>query len=105
MKTKVLAVLVQLDVLSTLKGHDKEAIVIKDDNPKKRKALADKIVALIKDGYSILLADGRRVRGYDAEANEWLVVSSDRRKAKRGIWNRLSAIGKSATAVAPAAGG
>ena len=94
----------QLDILSTLKGHDKEKITIKDDNPKKRQALAEKVTALIRDGFSVFLGDGTRVRGYDAEANEWL-VASERKKQRKGLWSRVKALGKTATAVAPTAGG
>lgn len=99
------SVLAQLDVLNTLKGHDKEKISIEDNDPRKRKALAKKIVDLIRDGFAVILADGQRVRGYDADANEWLVASSDRAKSKKNVWDRISAIGKPANAIAPRTGG
>ena len=97
-------VLVQLDILSSLAGHEKGKITI-DDDPAKRRQLAEKVTGLIKDGFSVFLATGERVRGYDPESNDWLVASSTRANAKKGLLERVAAIGRPATAVAPIAGG
>jgi hypothetical protein len=97
--------LVQLDILSVLKGHDKERLYIEDDDPKKRKQIAAKITALIKDGFQVLLADGTKVVGYDADTNEWLVPSGGRKNSKKKIWDRVSALGQPANAIAPVTGG
>lgn len=92
--------LVQLDILSTTRGHDKQVITIEDDDPSKRAALAAKVTELIRDGFSVLLSDGARVRGYDAETNEWLIAAQ-----KKSPDKRVKAEGQTATAVAPTAGG
>ncbi len=97
-------VLVQLDVLSTLAGHEKGKIII-DDDPAKRKFLAEKVTSLIRDGFSVLLNSGERVRGYDADTNDWLVASTDHLKAKKGFFERISALGRPANAIAPITGG
>jgi hypothetical protein len=91
----------QLDILSASKGHDKEVIQIKDDDPEKRKKLSQRILALVKDGFQVFLADGSRVKGYDPESNEWLVAPGPKSKEMR----RTPAENQVATAVAPASGG
>jgi hypothetical protein len=97
---------VQLHILSTHMGHEKETITINDDDPERRKLLAKRIDTLIKDGFSILLSDGRSVRGYDAKTNDWLVLSANRKEAKKGITVRANAEKSGpANAVAPVAGG
>ncbi len=93
--------LVQLDILSTTKGHDKQVITIEDDDPLKRAALAAKMTELITDGFTVLLSDGAKVRGYDAKTNEWLVAASQKKDADK----RVTAGGQTATAIAPTAGG
>ena len=82
------SVVAELHILNSLKGHAKETITIKDDNPKKRAKLAEKITELIKDGYAIMLPDGRQIKGYDAEANEWLVPAEGKKK-KQNLWDRV----------------
>lgn len=94
-------VIAQLDILSSLAGHEKGKITI-DDDPSKRKLLAEKVTSMIKDGFAVFLSSGERVRGYDPESNDWLVASSDRQKKEPA---RIPAVGKPATAVAPIAGG
>jgi hypothetical protein len=102
--TSVPTVLVQLDILSSLAGHEKGKITV-DDDPSKRKQLAEKVTGMIKDGFAVFLSSGERVRGYDPESNDWLVASSTRAVAKTGILDRIAAVGRPATAVAPIAGG
>lgn len=97
--------LVQLDILSVFKGHEKERLYIEDDDPAKRKQLAEKITGLIRDGFQVLLGDGTKVTGYDADTNEWLVPSGSRKNAKKKIWDRVSALGQPANAIAPVTGG
>jgi hypothetical protein len=100
------ATVAQLDILSTHMGHEKETITINDDDPKRRKLLAKRIDSLIKDGFIILLSDGRSVRGYDAKTNDWLVLSTDRKEAKKGVTVPANAEKSGpANAVAPVAGG
>lgn len=93
---------VELHILNTMRGHKKEVITIEDDNSENRTKLAEKITALIKDGFAIRLSDGTAVKGYDPESNEWLVPAGGK---KKGVWDRMKAIGVSATALAPVAGG
>lgn len=92
--------IVVLDILCAHKGHDKEKISIEDDSPGKRAKLAEHVANLLKDGFQVLLADGRKISGYDATANEW-VIKGDKKQSD----TRVPAKGKPATAVAPVTGG
>jgi hypothetical protein len=93
---------VELHILNTVRGHKKEVVTIEDDNPENRAKLAEKITALIKDGFVIKLSDGTAVKGYDPASNEWLVPAAGK---KKGLWDRVKGVGASANAVAPVAGG
>jgi len=92
----------ELHILSTMRGHKKEVITVEDDNPEKRAQLAEKILALIKDGFAIKLSDGSAIKGYDPASNEWLIPAAGK---KKGVWDRVKALGTSANVVAPVAGG
>ena len=94
-------IIAQLDILSSLAGHEKGKITI-DDDPSKRTLLAEKVAGLIRDGFAVFLSSGERVRGYDAASNDWLVASSDRQQKEPA---RMPAVNRPATAVAPIAGG
>ena len=91
-------VIAQLDILNSYKGHDPEVITINDDDPARRAKLAQKVTALIRDGFLVALADGQKIKGYDPKTNEWLVG------AHKSLL-RVHAKDKSATAVGPSAGG
>jgi hypothetical protein len=90
--------LAQIDILSAHKGHDKKSITIEEDSPKKRAKLAEHVVKLLKDGFLVCLADGRKVTGYDAPTNSWIIIA-EKKEAK------VPAQGNKANAVAPVAGG
>ncbi|OGG58433.1 hypothetical protein A2765_05805 [Candidatus Kaiserbacteria bacterium RIFCSPHIGHO2_01_FULL_56_24] len=72
---------VKMDYMSTLTGDS--SIVINGDDPKKRAELAKHVTELLRSGYAILLQDGEkayRIKGYDAETNEWIITKAGGRK-------------------------
>lgn len=92
--------LVVLDIPCAHKGHDKQKITIDDDSPQKRAKLAEHVANLLRDGFQVLLSDGRKVTSYDPATNEWVIAS-----AKKAPPEKVPAKGKPATAVAPVTGG
>ena len=110
-----------LDVLSTFKGH--KSIYVEDpDNDAERVQLAGQVQSMMRAGFDLFLIDQdritRRIKDYDAAANEWILFSrrvetpnppeevaprrSDHRKKGE---ERVVAEGTTAVAVARTAGG
>jgi hypothetical protein len=96
----------ELHILNTHRGHKraKESITI-ESSVNDRKTLANKVKALLRDGYTIM-ADGRRIVGYDPKTNEWITkaVRKPTEKKKKKM-ERIPAKGTTANAVAPISGG
>lgn len=106
-----------LEVLSTFRGH--KSIFVEDTTDTvERTRLAEKVAAMIKDGYTVfLIAEDKvtlRIKEYDAKTNEWVVYSTkvktpqaSKEQAKRGrkATTRVAADGTKTTAVARTAGG
>jgi hypothetical protein len=83
---------------------------IEDVNPKERAKLAETIMNLLKEGHALFLIQGeetRRIKGYDQESNEWLVLAEphESKIAKRGKARIPIDRSSRVTAVAPIAGG
>lgn len=92
-------VLVTLDVMSNRHGHKPEVITV-DDDPERRKELAEHVKNMIKGGFIVQLDDGTKVLGYDAKTNSWLVAAEGKKKTAQ-----VSAQGRTATATPLTAGG
>lgn len=92
--------LVQLDILGAQHGHKSEIINIDDDKPERRAELAEHVKKLIRSGFAVMLADGTKVVGYDAETNSWVVSSTKQKRPEK-----VSAQGNPATATPLPAGG
>ncbi|MFZ2763469.1 MAG: hypothetical protein WAX80_00290 [Minisyncoccia bacterium] len=70
--------MIQIDVLSTFRGH--LPIYVEDPTDgAQRVKLAEHVTSMMKDGYDLFLIDEdritRRISGYDAESNEWVLFS------------------------------
>ena len=92
----------ELHILNTHRGHkkSKESITV-ESSIAERKALAKKVTAFVRDGYTVL-SNGKRITGYDAKINEWITRSA---RAKKQKVERIPAKGTTANAVAPISGG
>jgi hypothetical protein len=117
---------ITLDVLSTFKGH--KPIYVEDpDNDAERVKLAEQVQRMIKEGFDLFLIDQdritRRIKDYDATANEWILFSrrvetpeppdeevseesaTPKRRGRPKKDERVAAEGTTAGAVARTAGG
>lgn len=68
---------IQLEFLNSVKGDRR--IYIEDSSPEGRAQLAESITRLLREGNAVFLIQGketRLLRGYDPDANEWLVAST-----------------------------
>ncbi|MBI3956883.1 MAG: hypothetical protein HY340_02735 [Candidatus Kerfeldbacteria bacterium] len=113
--------MIEFEVLSAIRGHT--TMYIEDVDPAKRTELATTVTNLLNEGHVIFLIQGeetRRIQGYDADANEWLVLATpSERKAETRMQSnpslttsgfgmgrqRRSARGTRATAISRTAGG
>lgn len=93
-----MTVVVQLDVLSVVAGHASDIITISNDSPERRQTLSNSVLAMIKDGFVVMLNDGRKVLGYDPVTNEWVL-------GPKTSSARVDASAEPATVIAPLAGG
>ena len=56
-----------------------KSVFFDDDVSEKRAELAENVLKLLHSGYALFLIHGQdawRVRGYDAQLNEWILLSS-----------------------------
>jgi len=93
---------IRMDYLSTLTGDT--SLTIDDKDPEKRAELAKHVTELLQKGYAVFVQDGDetfKVKGYDAEENEWILVKRRGGKKKEAV----SAEGTIATTIPPRAGG
>lgn len=112
--------MIELEIMSVVSGHS--TMHIEDVEPKKRVELAKTVGTLLKGGHIVFLIQGeesRRIKGYDAETNEWILLSTPHKKPKTGTEQDVPATGKKrrgrpprisaedtkATAIATTAGG
>jgi len=117
---------ITLDVLSTFRGH--KPIYVEDpDDDAERAKLAEQVQGMMKAGFDLFLIDQdritRRIKEYDATANEWVLfsrrvetpeppeeepvegVAPKRRGRRKKGEERVAAEGTTAGAVARTAGG
>ena len=104
---------ITLQFLSSIMGHSE--MYIKESDPTKRAELAEQVRELIRKGNIIFLIQGeetRRIKDYDAETNEWVVIATAQEvpaelkgRAARKYGVRLGAGGSTTTVVPPMAGG
>lgn len=122
--------MIEIEVLNCTQGDN--PIYIQDDNPSGRSKVAETIDGLLKQGHAIFLIRGQdsfRIKGYDPESNEWLILSEakpvpeavdnataepaetpkgkpGRKKGSYGNYTkRMSAGSSRVTSVAPTSGG
>lgn len=110
--------MIEIEVPSVSHGHN--PLYFEDTSPNQRKAFAQKITDLLRQGHAIFLTDGedsRLVKGYDPDDNEFLLKASKKPIPKEAktldssgkevgfLPSRVSASGKKVTAVAPPKGG
>lgn len=95
--------MIELDCCGALTGHS--TMYIEEDDPEERAEFATKIDAFIREGHTVFLIKGDsvvRVKGYDPEANDWIVLAAQQAKPKTV---RVSARATRATYTARTAGG
>lgn len=101
--------MIELEVLGAIRGHT--TIHIEDVEPDKRKELAETVQRLLQEGHAIFLIQGeevRRVQGYDAQSNDWIVFATPqerRAQTRTGPTRTYRARGTRATTVPRTAGG
>ena len=118
--------MIHLEVMRIVEGHSN--MYVEDVESEKRAELAATVDILIKKGHFVFLIQGeeaRRIQGYDAESNEWIVLATaqlkpnttpteevvveegtgKKRRGRKPKTERIPAAGTRATAVAATAGG
>jgi len=98
--------MVTMEVLNVTRG-DKE-IHFDDATKAERDKLAEEMLGLQKKGFALFLIQGeesRQIKGYDAEAHQWLLLSEPKTPPKKAGRERVSAKDTRATAVGAQAGG